>query len=223
MNEKIRWLGVTILLVVLLISSVSVLSNGIAPTAFFSLNSFISKVTGGVVGLPDCRIAFDFSVPKTVGVFPNTPHEIEIGISNVKCGLTHAVLTLETVHSGYFMVEPAYYPALYPGKEQSYTVTLDIPDTEAGTILITRAVVMDNSQKYYSPEFEIHIAETLEKPAAPIGRSIESIVVSEAEPAKLLSTRSWWSLGFVAVVAAIFLVIYEYVPHKGKKSERRKL
>ncbi len=199
------------------------MSNDVAPTGLISIESILDGLSGLVTGIPDCRPSFDITTPESIGVFPSVPTELELVVSNVRCGLTHATLTLDNIPTGYYTVEPEFYPALYPGKLQSYKITFDIPSDTSGRVFITRPVISDNSQNYYSNEFEIHVAEKPEKPAVATGPVIENLETSTAKPTSVLNSKTWWAVGIVSVVAAIFLVIYEYVPHKSKKSQRRKL
>ncbi|MDP7282309.1 MAG: hypothetical protein QF475_01570 [Candidatus Undinarchaeales archaeon] len=221
MTDKIRWIGVTILLVVMLIGSVSFMSNGVAPTGLISFNELVSRVTGDIVGLPDCMASMQFSIPETSTIYPSTITDVEVKVSDVRCGVNHAVLTLPDIDESLYTVSPAVHNSLYPKREYVYTVSFDIPEELAGKVYSTQALITGDGMLFKSEYFEIRTEAMPSKPAKTISPDIIENIDSESKGILdvFLSKNAWWGISIVAVLAAIALVIYEFSPvgKKGKK------
>jgi len=224
MKDRIRWIGISVLLVLLVVSSAAFLNNGVAPTGLISLNAILTQVTGNIVGLPDCRVSLDIEVPESFTLYPMTPTDMAVKVSNVKCGVTHAELELVNFPEDYYTVMPKYHASFAPGRTYKYLVHFNAPKEQEGMIYVSKARIKATSLIFHSDEFEVRIDSMPEKPAVtagaePIGKVIttEAEGVSEAD----LSGQSWWGIGMVLVVTAISLVIYEYVPHEGKGRKKK--
>ncbi|MFH1450477.1 MAG: hypothetical protein ABIF92_00660 [archaeon] len=222
MNENIRWIGISFLLVVALISSISFLGNGVAPTGMVSFHGFMNTLTGNIVGLPDCIASFTLSSPDTVTVYSGMTTNMDVQLSDVKCGLTHVSLDLVDFPSEYYSVSPETYDAVYPSTAHSFTVSFKMPDETPGRVYLTQVRLLGDNMVFYGNDIEVKIAENPEKPAVPSSEAqIESLVLTETDGRflSILSPRAWLLLGLTAVVAAIALVLYNYVPHKAKEDE----
>ena len=223
MNDSIRWIGISVLIVFLIVSSTAFLSNGVAPTGLISLNAILSQVTGGIVGLPDCRVSLDIEVPESFTLYPTTPTDMTVKVSNVKCGVTHAELELVNFPEEYYTVMPKYHASLAPGRTYKYLVHFNAPEEQSGMIYLAKVRIKATSLLFYSDEFEVRVASMPEKPAATAGAEpIEKVITTESEGVieSVLSGQSWWGIGLVLVITAISLVIYEYVPHEEKRKKK---
>jgi len=219
MNENVRWIGISILLVILLLGSVSFLGPGVAPTGMISFNSLMSKITGRIVGLPDCRVSMNIGIPEAFTIYPGDTTDITFEVSDVKCGVTHASLTLIDFPAEYYSVTPDYHASLYPSETHKYVVHFYAPESDAGMFYIAKAKISGDNMMFYSNDFEVTVALLPEKPAKTAGAPVISdLVVTEAngEPGVEASPRAWWLISFISVITAISFVIYEYVPHTEK-------
>jgi len=222
MKDRIRWIGISILIIFLVVSSAAFLNNGVAPTGLISLNAILTQATGRIVGLPDCRVSLDIAVPESFTLSPKTPIDMAVTVSNVKCGVTHAELDLVNFPEEYYTVMPKYHASLAPGRTYKYLVHFNAPEEQAGMIYVSKARIKGTSLIFYSDEFEVRVAAMPEKPAVAGAEPIQKVITTESEGVTeaVLSEQSWWGIGLVMVVTAISLVIYEYVPHEGKKKRK---
>jgi len=219
MNEKLRWISISVLLVLLVISGTAFMSNGVAPTGFISLNAILNSVTGRVTGLPDCRASVNIGTPESVIIYPDTSADVEITISDVKCGVNTASLSLVNFPEDYYTVSPSFYPALFPRKTHVYKIHFNAPSSAEGMVYVVQAQVNGDAFKFTSNDFEVNVAKMPAKPGIAPPAKIEGVTNSESIGIieTFLSRSSWWGIGMVVVILLLSLVIYEYAPLKRRR------
>jgi hypothetical protein len=161
------------------------------------------------------------SAPEAVTISPGAHTDIQIDVSDINCGVSRATLTLTDFPEDYYTVTPEYHPTLSPKNDNSYTITFSAPKAAEGMVYLTNARIRGSGSNFYSSDIEVTVDTLPTKPGAVAGTpAIENIVTTKSRGVldSFLSSQTWWAVSLIVVIAAISLVIYEYLPEEARKT-----
>jgi len=186
-----------------------------------SESEMTAKLTGKVVGAPDCIATLKMTPGHAeIVLAPGSSAETTLTISDVQCGASYIRLEIEDLPSEYFAFAPSYLRTLTPGDTGRFIIYLDIPlDAEYKAYTATYKLYTSEG-RYAGPELTLSI-EDVKKPQ--FSARTESITEgSPAEKESMGNKQFWWliMLGAVVFVAAIYAS--EYFEKKVHENETKR-
>ncbi|HIK01539.1 TPA: hypothetical protein H1008_00270 [archaeon] len=188
-----------------------------------SESELTAKLTGKVVGAPDCISTLKMTPGHAeIVLAPGSSAETTLTISDVQCGASYIRLDVEDLPSEYFEFAPSYLRTLTPGDTGRFIIYLDIPlDAEYKAYTATYKLYTSEG-RYAGPELTLSI-EDVEKPQ--LRARTESITEgSPSEKESMDNSQFWWliMLGAVVFVAAIYASEYfEKKLHENEEKRKR--
>jgi len=207
MDKVTKHLLLGVFVVLMLFSSLLFMEGGKSPSAL-------------VTGIATCSPSMTLTGDSYIKLYPGGTGNIAVTITEVKCGFTHAVLTITDIPEAWYTVEPSSFSSLAPADTANYVITLSIPEEAGLHTYVGTYKMTSNEGILFGGTLEMDLVEAPAKPAAkaeePSGEMIEG---SGEFTTKLVNypsenTRFWWALGLGATVLGIVLIGSDYFKKK---------
>lgn len=124
------------------------------------LLALLTPVTGKVTG---CVTSFDLNATETINIQPGDSINFNATIWNVKCGITHTILTLDNISKEWYSVSPDYIASVAPFEAKSFSINLTLPEDVALGEYSGTYIVKTSEKWFRKHEFLISVNSKVEE------------------------------------------------------------
>jgi|GEM_PF-4548284 len=167
--------------------------------------------TGDIVLDFPCSISFDVAAPSSIEATAEETTSFDVTIENMKCGISHASLTLDEFPVEWYAVSPSYAASISPVEPFTYSIDLIIPEGASERVYVASFFIKANEGQFRQKgSIDISIVAPLEKPQAEVAAEQPNLNLTLIEPIEESELTFSFLVSFAIVLGAITGVLYAF-------------